>query len=157
MQVKLALPFLVYRLHTMVEQLSFATTEMGKKLSLTPGVASISLISIDIYFLKLFNHFSGNYKGDRPYVSGTPCSSCTSGYSCSGNLCVKGSDTSSSSGSGGSTSTDTENEQIPGEKTQHAFSLKQNIKDVITPTENFSLKTQSSIFFPTMLSIFIPS
>lgn len=55
----------------------------------------------------------GNYKGESPYVSGTPCSSCTSGYSCSGNLCVKGSDTSSSSGSGGSTSTDTENEQIP--------------------------------------------
>lgn len=47
--------------------------------------------------------------------------------------------------------------KFPVRKTQHAFSLKQNIKDVITPNENFSLKTQSSIFFPTMLSIFIPS
>lgn len=37
--------------------------------------------------------------------------------------------------------------KFPVRKTQHAFSLKQNIKDVITPTENFSLKTQSSIFF----------
>lgn len=54
----------------------------------------------------------GNVNGMKPYVSGTPCSSCPSGYSCSGNLCVAGNDTSSSSGSGGSTTTPG-NQKIP--------------------------------------------
>lgn len=57
----------------------------------------------------------GNLSGKKPYISGTSCSSCPGGYSCSDNLCVDGSDsassgsgTSSGSGSGGSSSTNTE-------------------------------------------------
>lgn len=59
---------------------------------------------------------SGNHRGVKPYVSGASCSSCPGGYTCSDNLCVNGSDTSSGSGSGGSTTTDPGNENIPGEK-----------------------------------------
>lgn len=55
----------------------------------------------------------GNRRGVKPYVSGASCSSCPGGYTCSGNLCVNGSDTSSGSGSGGSTTTDPGNENIP--------------------------------------------
>ncbi|XP_061187587.1 peptidase inhibitor 15-like [Saccostrea echinata] len=49
----------------------------------------------------------GNYNGQKPYKSGTSCSSCPSGYSCSNNLCTDGSDdngSGSSSGSSGSSS-----------------------------------------------------
>lgn len=60
-------------------------------------------------------NYSGNYNGEKPYVSGASCSSCPGGYSCSDNLCVDGSDstrsgsgTSSGSGSGDSSSTNTE-------------------------------------------------
>ncbi|XP_048780979.2 peptidase inhibitor R3HDML-like [Ostrea edulis] len=57
----------------------------------------------------------GNYGGQKPFESGTSCNSCPSGYSCSNNLCVDGSESNnsgsetSSSESSGSTSTNTDN------------------------------------------------
>lgn len=48
---------------------------------------------------------SGNYNGQQPYMTGTPCTSCPRGYSCTNDLCVSdgddsGSGTSSSTGQG---------------------------------------------------------
>ncbi|XP_048780976.2 GLIPR1-like protein 1 [Ostrea edulis] len=34
----------------------------------------------------------GNYAGQPPYMSGTPCTTCPNGYSCSNNLCIEDSD-----------------------------------------------------------------
>ena len=48
---------------------------------------------------------SGNYNGQQPYMTGTPCTSCPRGYSCTNDFCVSdgddsGSGTSSSTGQG---------------------------------------------------------
>ncbi|XP_078334905.1 peptidase inhibitor R3HDML-like [Crassostrea virginica] len=44
----------------------------------------------------------GNYNGQQPYMTGTPCTSCPRGYSCTNDLCVSDGD---DSGSGTSSST----------------------------------------------------
>lgn len=70
---------------------------------------------------------SGNHRGVKPYVSGASCSSCPGGYTCSGNLCVNGSDT--SSGSGDLQPLTQETKTFPVRKTQLSFFLMLKLKD----------------------------
>ena len=40
-----------------------------------------------IYLLCIIFHASGNMNGNRPYIKGSSCSQCPSGYTCNNGLC----------------------------------------------------------------------